>query len=67
MYASCTADGRIHFTVPGLFNASLCLRGADKDDGWFFVSVEFLISVGGDLTGLQGAPNDGSYIHFLLV
>lgn len=67
MNASCTADGRIHFTVPKLFNASLCLRGADKDDGWFFVSVEFLINVGGDLTGLQGALNDGRSIHFMLV
>ena len=67
MYASCTADGRIHFTVPKLFNTSLCLLGADKDDGWFFVSAEFLINVGGDLTGLQGTLNDEWYIHFLFV
>lgn len=53
-YIFCVADGRIHFTVPNLFSASLCLRGAGKDSGWFFVSVEFLINVGGDLTGLQG-------------
>jgi len=66
-----TADGRIYFTVPHLFETSLCLLGAqtqtqsDNDtdtekreksggDGWFFVHVEFLIGVGGDLTGLQG-------------
>lgn len=48
------ADGRIYFTVPKLFEASLCLRGAEKDEGWFFVNVEFLITIGGDLTGMQG-------------
>ncbi|KAG6829450.1 hypothetical protein H0H92_004510 [Tricholoma furcatifolium] len=50
------ADGRVYFTVPKLFEASLCLRGAQKDDGWFFVHVEFLINVGGDLTGVQDFP-----------
>lgn len=50
------ADGRVHFNVPKLFNTSLCLRGGDKNDGWFFVHVEFLITVGGDLTGLQEFP-----------
>jgi mediator of RNA polymerase II transcription subunit 14 len=49
-----TADGRVCFVVPNLFEASLCLRGAQKDEGWFFVHVEFLITVGGDLTGMQG-------------
>ncbi|KAF7315273.1 Mediator of RNA polymerase II transcription subunit 14 [Mycena indigotica] len=48
------ANGRVYFTIPRLFETSLCLRGALKDDGWFFVHVEFLITVGGDLTGLQG-------------
>lgn len=33
----------------------MCLLGGDKNDGWFFVHVEFLITVGGDLTGLQGS------------
>ncbi|KAF8972893.1 mediator complex subunit MED14-domain-containing protein [Flammula alnicola] len=50
------ADGRAHFTAPKLFSTSLCLRGGAKDDGWFFVHVEFLINVGGDLTGLQEFP-----------
>ncbi|RDB24861.1 Mediator of RNA polymerase II transcription subunit 14 [Hypsizygus marmoreus] len=50
------ADGRVSFTVPKMFETSLCLRGAERDDGWFFVHVEFLISVGGDLTGLQEFP-----------
>ncbi|KAJ7072524.1 mediator complex subunit MED14-domain-containing protein [Mycena amicta] len=50
------AGGRVYFTVPNLFETSLCLRGAVKDDGWFFVHVEFLITVGGDLTGLQEFP-----------
>ncbi|KAF9484518.1 MED14-domain-containing protein [Pholiota conissans] len=50
------ADGRAHFSVPKLFNASVCLRGGAKDDGWFFVSVEFMINMGGDLTGLQEFP-----------
>lgn len=48
------ADGRVYFTAPKLFKTSLCLRGAQKDEGWFFVHVEFLITIGGDLTGLQG-------------
>jgi mediator of RNA polymerase II transcription subunit 14 len=48
------AGGRVFFTVPNLFETSLCLRGAQKDDGWFFVHVEFLITVGGDRTGMQG-------------
>jgi mediator of RNA polymerase II transcription subunit 14 len=53
-YIHLLADGRVHFTVPKLFSASLCLRGSSKDDGWFFVHVEFLINISGDLTGLQG-------------
>lgn len=51
------ADGRVHFIIPKLFSTSLCLRGAQNDDGWFFVHVEFPISVGGDLTGMQGTSN----------
>ncbi|KAH7925939.1 MED14-domain-containing protein [Leucogyrophana mollusca] len=50
------ANGRVHFTVPKLFKASICLRGAEKDDGWFFVGVRFLITVGGDLTGTHEFP-----------
>ncbi|KAF8070340.1 mediator complex subunit MED14-domain-containing protein [Lyophyllum atratum] len=50
------ADGRVYFTVPKLFETSLCLRGAQKDEGWFFVHAEFLINIGGDLTGLQEFP-----------
>ncbi|EGO25140.1 hypothetical protein SERLADRAFT_414850 [Serpula lacrymans var. lacrymans S7.9] len=50
------ADGRAHFTVPKLFEVSLCLRGAERNDGWFFVGVKFLITVGGDLTGMQEFP-----------
>lgn len=49
-------DGRVYFVVPKLFETSLCLRGAEKDDGWFFVHVEFLFNVGGDSTGLQEFP-----------
>lgn len=49
------ANGRVYFTAPKLFETSICLRGAEKDDGWFFVHVEFLITVGGDATGIQGA------------
>ncbi|KAI0785537.1 MED14-domain-containing protein [Abortiporus biennis] len=48
--------GRVHFTAPKLFEASLCLRGAKKEDGWFFVDVEFLFTVGGDPTGMQEFP-----------
>jgi mediator of RNA polymerase II transcription subunit 14 len=55
------ADGRVHFIVPKLFNTSLCLRSGDKNDGWFFVHVEFLITVGGDLTGLQGSMIFGQF------
>ncbi|KAK2467838.1 hypothetical protein APHAL10511_000133 [Amanita phalloides] len=48
--------GRVYFTVPKLFETSVCLRGAEKTDGWFFVHVEFLINIGGDLTSLQEFP-----------
>ncbi|KAJ6497836.1 mediator complex subunit MED14-domain-containing protein [Mycena sanguinolenta] len=50
------AHGRVYFTVADLFEASLCLRGGLKQDGWFFVHVEFLITVGGDLTDIQNFP-----------
>ncbi|KAI0072724.1 MED14-domain-containing protein [Panus rudis PR-1116 ss-1] len=50
------ADGRVFFTVPSLFNASLCVRGAKTEDGWFFVDVEFLFNVGGDTTIMQDFP-----------
>ncbi|KAL5506965.1 RGR1 [Sanghuangporus vaninii] len=49
-------DGRAHFTVQDLFETSLALRGARKDDGWFFGHVEFLHKVGGDLTDVQEFP-----------
>ncbi len=49
-----TVDGRVWFTVPSLFETSICLRGGNQDDGWFFVHVEFLFTVGGDRTGMQG-------------
>ncbi|OAX41796.1 MED14-domain-containing protein [Rhizopogon vinicolor AM-OR11-026] len=52
------ANGRVHFTVPKLFETAICLRGAEKNDGWFFVSVKFLITVGGDLTGVQEFPSE---------
>ncbi|KAM6502426.1 Mediator complex subunit MED14 domain containing protein [Amanita muscaria] len=48
--------GRVCFIVPKLFETSICLRGAEKTDGWFFVHVEFLIKIGGDLTSLQEFP-----------
>lgn len=48
------AGGRVHFTVPGLFETSVCMRGAEKDDGWFFVNLKFPISVGGDVSGVDG-------------
>jgi mediator of RNA polymerase II transcription subunit 14 len=49
-----TVDGRAWFTVPNLFESSICLRGGNEDDGWFFAHVEFLFNVGGDRTGMQG-------------
>ncbi|KDQ53591.1 hypothetical protein JAAARDRAFT_39281 [Jaapia argillacea MUCL 33604] len=54
------AHGRVHFHVSKLFEASLCLRGGQKDDGWFFVHAEFLFTVGGDLTGMQEFPRKPS-------
>lgn len=48
------ADGRVFFTAPKLFEVSLCLNGAKQEDGWFFVDVDFLFVVGGDVTGMQG-------------
>ena len=47
-------SGRVHFTAPKLFELSLCLRGARRNDGWFFVNVTFLFTVGGDQTGMLG-------------
>ena len=52
---SLPADGRVFFTAPNLFVTSLCLGGAQQHDGWFFVDVEFLLNIGGDMTGTQGA------------
>ncbi|TFK53984.1 MED14-domain-containing protein [Heliocybe sulcata] len=48
--------GRVRFTAPKLFETSLCLSGAGKEDGWFFVDVEFFFKVGGDKTGMQEFP-----------
>ncbi|KZT24268.1 MED14-domain-containing protein [Neolentinus lepideus HHB14362 ss-1] len=48
--------GRVRFTAPKLFETSLCLSGAKKEDGWFFVDVDFLFKVGGDKTGMQEFP-----------
>jgi Mediator complex subunit MED14 len=53
-------DGRVFFTAPKLFEASLFLGGSQPLDGWFFANVQFLFTVGGDLTGTQGN-------YFLLV
>lgn len=52
------AGGRVHFIVPKLFETSICLRGAEKDDGWFFVGVKFLFKVGGDTTGNREFPQE---------
>ncbi|THH30411.1 hypothetical protein EUX98_g3773 [Antrodiella citrinella] len=56
------ADGRVFFTAPDLFITSLCLKGAQKDDGWFFADVEFLFTVGGDPTGMEDFPRKPSGI-----
>ena len=48
------ADGRIFFTVPKLFEVSLCLQGPAADAGWFFVHVEFPVTPKGDIASLQG-------------
>ncbi|CDO75529.1 hypothetical protein BN946_scf184871.g10 [Trametes cinnabarina] len=58
------AGGRVVFTAPKLFKAELCLRGAGKNDGWFFVNVEFLFKVGGDQTGMQGKELRTHYSAF---
>jgi mediator of RNA polymerase II transcription subunit 14 len=46
--------GRVHFAVTNLFQTSLSVRGSTRADSWYMVDVEFLINIGGDLTGLQG-------------
>ncbi|KAF9497312.1 MED14-domain-containing protein [Pleurotus eryngii] len=56
------ADGRVYFNVPHLFETSVSLGGAEKDDGWFFVHVEFPINIGGDLTGMEEFPRQPSDI-----
>ncbi|THV06734.1 MED14-domain-containing protein [Dendrothele bispora CBS 962.96] len=50
------ADGRVYFTSSNLFECSLCLTGTERGDGWFFVHVEFLIRIGGDLITTQEFP-----------
>ncbi|KAF9268802.1 MED14-domain-containing protein [Marasmius fiardii PR-910] len=50
------ANGRVYFTAENLFEVSLCLTGAQQQDGWFFVDVEFLLTIGGDMTGTQEFP-----------
>jgi mediator of RNA polymerase II transcription subunit 14 len=50
----CQADGRVHFTIPKLFELSLCLLGPSPDSGWFFAHVEFLFTVKGDVSEFQG-------------
>ena len=60
-------DGRAWFTVPDLFETSICLRGGNQDDGWFFVHVEFLFTVGGDRTGMQGPYSCHLPRYFLLI
>ncbi|KAI0273942.1 mediator complex subunit MED14-domain-containing protein [Russula aff. rugulosa BPL654] len=57
-YRICTFDGRAWFTVPDLFETSVCLRGGNQDDGWFFVHLEFLFTVGGIGRGCKAC------IHF---
>ncbi|KAI9567227.1 mediator complex subunit MED14-domain-containing protein [Boletus coccyginus] len=52
------AGGRVHFIVPGLFETSVCMRGAENVDGWFFVNVKFLISIGGDMSGADEFPQE---------
>ncbi|KAH9940499.1 MED14-domain-containing protein [Epithele typhae] len=48
--------GRVWFTAPKLFEASLFLGGARPNDAWFFDNVTFLFTVGGDQTGMQDFP-----------
>ncbi|KAF8909892.1 MED14-domain-containing protein [Mucidula mucida] len=48
------ANGRVVFTVPKLFQVTLCASGSEKTDGWFFVHAEFLITAGA--TGIQEFP-----------
>ncbi len=54
MLTSFEANGRVHFVAPKLFEMSLCLLGAQKEEGWFFVDAQFLFTVGGDATGMHG-------------
>ncbi|TFK25544.1 MED14-domain-containing protein [Coprinopsis marcescibilis] len=49
-------DGRAHFTVPKLFNVSLCLHGPSPTASWFLITVEFPVTVKGDLSDLQEFP-----------
>ncbi|KAI0031227.1 mediator complex subunit MED14-domain-containing protein [Vararia minispora EC-137] len=53
-------DGRAFFTVPGLFEASVCLLGMEKTDSWFFTGVEFLFNIGGELIRPDELPKKPS-------
>ncbi|KZO90741.1 MED14-domain-containing protein [Calocera viscosa TUFC12733] len=37
------ADGRVYFTVPSLFAAAFVTGGAERNQGWYLLDVEFLI------------------------
>jgi mediator of RNA polymerase II transcription subunit 14 len=61
------ANGRVYFSVPNLFEVSLCLQGARKTDCWIFLHVEFLITIGGDLTGMEGEFFRGHSVRAFLI
>lgn len=60
-------DGRVFFTVPKLFEVSVCLLGPSPEAGWFFGHVEFPIQVQGELASLQGASTPYNQMHVLIV
>ncbi|KAF5388784.1 hypothetical protein D9757_005677 [Collybiopsis confluens] len=50
------ADGRAYFIIPKLFECSLTLKGAQPQDPWSLLHVEFLINIGGDVSSTQEFP-----------
>ncbi|ESK91030.1 hypothetical protein Moror_16335 [Moniliophthora roreri MCA 2997] len=56
------ADGCVYFTAPKLFEVSIRLTGAQPHDRWLFVHVDFLLNIGGDMTGTQDFPRTPSGI-----
>ncbi|KAF8305241.1 MED14-domain-containing protein [Clavulina sp. PMI_390] len=42
-------DGRVVFTVDGLFTATFSLTGSEQNDTWYIIDLQFMHGIGGSL------------------